>query len=260
MSRAVVSGVAAAVQRHVEGLKTTPFAAIEEVWGLENNFHDGFAAARQHDSLFMSVRKLAARPSPSLGDVRFFLYCVLHVGPGFTGDGWLYDGMGSCIGEEWFAQNVPLRYGDDCYVAHIPARVVLAATGVQPDASASGGSVVVEAGRGRHAGGVGPAFPAASTSLAHRMDGTVGGVARVTSFGSDGGFQSAADRGQRDDGGEGGMGTGSGSGSGGGGGGSGSSSSSSSSSGGSHTGASAWVPVGITAVAAVVVAFALRKR
>jgi hypothetical protein len=79
------AGVSSALLHHLDGLRTTPFAAIEEVWGLENGFHDGFAAARQHDNLYMSVRKLAGRREPSLGDVRFFLYCVLHVGPGFTG-------------------------------------------------------------------------------------------------------------------------------------------------------------------------------
>lgn len=132
--------VASLLKEYQADLESTPFHVIEEAWGLANGFRDGFLRARQRDDLFMSARRLAGLRFPTLGDVRYFLFCVLHLGPGFAGDGWLYDSADNCVGEEWFAQNTSLRYGDDCYIAHIPARVVLAAVTPAP-AFASPGSV-----------------------------------------------------------------------------------------------------------------------
>jgi hypothetical protein len=156
-----------------------------------------------------------------------------------AGVGWLYDALGRCIGEEWFAQNVPLRYGDDCYVAHIPSRVVLAATGADsahlagPMTAPSQSSRLLET------------RPVKNDANTHsgRPPRESAGIVRITSYGSDPTerIEHRHSTQHREDVGVGSDGTAAGAAA-------------------KTSSASSWLPFGVTAVAALVVAVTLRKR
>jgi hypothetical protein len=153
------AALATLLQQCLPRLQRTSYRDIEAEWRAASGGDDSFDAYRRRHP--MTPERLASLATPTLGDVRLFFLCTLRVGPSFAGDGWVYDAAQHRVGEEWLAQNADLCYGEDVYIAHIPARLLLptaspsvsTATAPPPGAGAGEATAVVEDDDGGGAGG-----------------------------------------------------------------------------------------------------------
>lgn len=107
-------------------MKFTSFDTLEATWQEQHDTTITFEAAARDPKLCMTPDRLHDLRSVSAGDVRLLLFCALHIGRWFVGDGFLYDSRGRQCGEEWLAQTVPLHLGPECLLAHVPSRILIA--------------------------------------------------------------------------------------------------------------------------------------